>query len=70
MFVRAATPSPTKASEGTSAANPTDQELARLATHYTSQLDYMSVDEIRQQAGVDTSEPNTTGENVETSPEA
>ena len=68
-YVRAATPSPTKASEGTSASNPADQELARLASHYTSQLDYMSVDEIRQQAGVETSEPNTTGENLESSPE-
>ena len=66
--VRAATPSPAKATEGTSASNErpdqADQELARLASHYTSQLDHMTIEEIRQQAGVETS-----GENLESSPE-
>ena len=68
-IVRAATPSPNNAGTGTSSSNTADQELTRLASHYTSQLDYMSVDEIRQQAGVETSEANTTGENLESSPE-
>ena len=45
-----------------------DQELSRLASHFTSQLDYMSVEEIRQQAGVEQHE--TTNENIESSPEA
>ena len=66
--VRAATPSPAKATEGTSASNErpdqADQELTRLASHYTSQLDHMTIEEIRQQAGVETS-----GENLESSPE-
>ena len=68
--VRPATPSPTKSTEGTSANTTTDQELSRLASHFTSQLDYMSVDEIWQQAGVQATEQDTTGENVESSPEA
>ena len=71
-IVRAATPSPSTSAnttaEGISANTATDQELSRLASHFTSQLDYMSVDEIRQQAGVESQD--TTGENVESSPEA
>ena len=62
-IARAATPSPNNAGAGTSSSNTADQELTRLASHYTSQLDYMSVEEIRQQAGVETS-----GENLESSP--
>ena len=72
MIVRAATPSPSTSANTTAeniGANTTaDQELSRLASHFTSQLDYMSVDEIRQQAGVESQD--TTGENVESSPEA
>ena len=69
--VRADKPSPQKEQESTTNAEPTaDQELARLAKQYTSQLDYMSVDEIREEAGVQT--PNTITENIDnvaTSPE-
>ena len=71
-IVRAVTPSPATSANTTAeniGANTTaDQELSRLASHFTSQLDYMSVEEIRQQAGVEQHE--TTNDNIESSPEA
>ena len=65
-LVRAETPSPQKQPETTaetSADTIADRELARLAKQYTSQLDYMSVDEIMEEAEVPT--PNTSNENAE-----
>ena len=70
-IVRAATPSPSTSANTTAeniGANTTaDQELSRLASHYTSQLNYMSIEEIQQQAGIEAHD--TTNEDIESSPE-
>ena len=71
-IVRYPTPSPANTpstSANTTAENvasTTDQELSRLASHYTSQLNYMSIEEIQQEAGI---EQDSTPEDIETSPE-
>ena len=72
-IVREATPSPAltpSTSANTTAENvttTTDQELSRLASHYTSQLNYMSIEEIQQEAGIEAQD--STLEDIESSPE-